>query len=91
MRAKPWEVPDGLWERVEPLLPRKQRRFRYPGRKPSDDRRVLQGDLVRAAHGDRLGALAGGARLRLRDDSLAAAAGMAAGGCMGEAARVTAR
>ena len=21
MRAKPWEVPDGLWERIEPLLP----------------------------------------------------------------------
>ncbi len=21
MRARPWEVPDGLWERIEPLLP----------------------------------------------------------------------
>jgi hypothetical protein len=31
MRAKPWEVPDALWERIEPLLPRKPRRFRYPG------------------------------------------------------------
>jgi len=45
MRAKPWEVPDGLWERIEPLLPKKQRRFRYPGRRPLDDRRVLQGIL----------------------------------------------
>jgi transposase len=45
MRAKPWEVPDGLWERIEPLLPRKQRRFRYPGRKPFDDRLALQGIL----------------------------------------------
>ena len=45
MRAKPWEVPDGLWERIEPLLPRRRRRFRYPGRKPLDDRRVLQGIL----------------------------------------------
>ena len=45
MRAKPWEVSDGLWERVEPLLPRRQRRFRYPGRKPLDDRLVLQGIL----------------------------------------------
>jgi transposase len=45
MRAKPWEVPDGLWERVEPLLPVRQRRFRYPGRKPLDDRRVLLGIL----------------------------------------------
>jgi transposase len=45
MRAKPWEVPDGLWERIEPLLPARQRRFRYPGRRPLDDRRVLQGIL----------------------------------------------
>ena len=45
MRAKPWEVPDGLWDRIEPLLPKRQRRFRYPGRKPLDDRRVLQGIL----------------------------------------------
>ena len=45
MRAKPWEVPDGLWERIEPLLPARQRRFRYPGRKPLDDRCVLQGIL----------------------------------------------
>src|SRR2546423_3560018 len=45
MRAKPWDVPDGLWERIEPLLPRKERRFRYPGRKPFDDRLALQGIL----------------------------------------------
>src|ERR687887_1079422 len=45
MRAKPWGVPDLLWERIEPLLPASQRRFRYPGRKPLDDRRVLQGIL----------------------------------------------
>jgi transposase len=45
MRAKPWDVPDGQWERIEPLLPKKQRRFRYPGRRPLDDHRVLQGIL----------------------------------------------
>src|SRR5436190_7451061 len=45
MRAKPWEVPDGLWERIEPLLSARQRRFRYPGRKPLDDRKVLQAIL----------------------------------------------
>ena len=45
MRAKPWDVSDGLWERIEPLLPLRQRRFRYPGRKPLDDRLVLQGIL----------------------------------------------
>ena len=27
------------------MLPQKQRRFRYPGRRPLDDRRVLQGIL----------------------------------------------
>jgi transposase len=45
MRARPWEVSDELWERIEPLLPVRQRRFRYPGRKPLDDRKVLQGIL----------------------------------------------
>ncbi len=35
-------MPDGLWERIEPLLPKRERRFRYPGRKPLDDRLVLQ-------------------------------------------------
>jgi transposase len=45
MRAKPWEVSDELWERIEPLLPRQQRRWRYPGRRPLDDRLVLQGIL----------------------------------------------
>src|SRR5262245_5690767 len=45
MRAKPSEVPDGLWQRIEPLLPTTQRRVRYPGRKPLQDRKVLQGIL----------------------------------------------
>ena len=43
MRANPWKLPDGLWERIDPLLPVRQRRFRYPGRKPVDERLVLQG------------------------------------------------
>jgi transposase len=45
MRTKPWEVSDGLWQRIEPLLPTRERSFRYPGRKPLDDRLVLQGIL----------------------------------------------
>jgi transposase len=45
VRSKPWEVSDALWARIEPLLPVKQRRFRYPGRKPLDDRLVFQGIL----------------------------------------------
>jgi len=43
--AKPSVVSDELWERVEPLLPRKGRRFRYPGRRRLPDREALQGIL----------------------------------------------
>src|SRR4051794_27854804 len=45
MSVAPWIVSDALWERVEPLLPKKQRRLRYPGRKPLPDREALQGIL----------------------------------------------
>jgi len=38
-------VPDELWEVVEPLIPQVQRRYRYPGRKRIEDRRVLTGIL----------------------------------------------
>jgi transposase len=34
-----------LWRRVEPLLPKVERRFRYPGRRRLDDRAALQGIL----------------------------------------------
>lgn len=44
-RRKPWEVSDGLWVMIEPLLPKHERRFRYRGCKRSDDRRTLQGVL----------------------------------------------
>ncbi|SDY90075.1 Transposase [Saccharopolyspora shandongensis] len=40
-----WEVDDGLWERIEPLLPVVERRFRNPGRKRLDDRKALCGIL----------------------------------------------
>lgn len=43
--AKPL-LPDALWERIAPLLPPpKPRRFRFPGRKPVDDRQALTGIL----------------------------------------------
>src|SRR5712692_11705129 len=45
MAVAPWIVSDELWELVEPLLPERQRRFRYPGRKRLDDRAALQGIL----------------------------------------------
>ncbi len=44
MAVAPWIVSEG-WERVDPLLPKKQRRFRYPGRRPLPDREALQGIL----------------------------------------------
>lgn len=35
----------GLWELIEPLLPKVERRFRNPGRKRLDDRKALCGIL----------------------------------------------
>lgn len=45
MTTAPWIVSDELWEIVEPLLPKQERRFRYPGRKRLCDRKALQGIL----------------------------------------------
>src|SRR5438874_8318648 len=43
--AKPL-LPDELWTRIEPLLPPpRPRRFRFPGRKPVDNRQALTGIL----------------------------------------------
>ena len=44
-KRPPWEVSDELWELVEPLLPVRERRFRYPGRKRFPDRQALCGIL----------------------------------------------
>jgi transposase len=41
----PWIVPDGLWERIEPLLPVVPRRADHPGRKRLADRKGLSGIL----------------------------------------------
>lgn len=38
-------VSEELWELFEPLIPRVERRYRYPGRKRIDDRKVLTGIL----------------------------------------------
>lgn len=42
--AKPL-LDDALWARIEPLLPIKERRFRYPGRNPIANRQALTGIL----------------------------------------------
>jgi transposase len=39
------EVPDELWEVVQPLIPVVARRFRHPGRYRLDDRQALNGIL----------------------------------------------
>jgi transposase len=44
-KRKQWEIEDGLWERMEPLLPVVERRYRYPGRKRLDQRKVMCGIL----------------------------------------------
>jgi transposase len=51
MAAEPWRVTDRLWRELEPLIPRVERRFRYPGRKRVDDRACLEGILFVLRHG----------------------------------------
>ncbi|GAA4363992.1 hypothetical protein GCM10023088_07680 [Actinomadura verrucosospora] len=38
-------MPDSLWERIEPLLPKMEHHKRHTGRKRLDDRKVLCGSL----------------------------------------------
>ena len=40
-----FEIDDRLWAEIESLIPPRQRRFRYPGRKPIPDRLALNGIL----------------------------------------------
>ena len=42
---KPWEIEDGLWKRIEPLLPVVERAGRRPGRKRLENRKVMYGIL----------------------------------------------
>ena len=51
MATEPWRVSDRLWAEVEPLIPRVERRFRYPGRKRHDDRACLEGILYVLRYG----------------------------------------
>ena len=90
MASQPWEVPDELWERLEPLIPRRVRRVRYPGRRPLDDRRVLSGILFVLSIRRRLGAVAEGARLRIGHEVLAPAARLAGSGGVEATARAVA-
>jgi len=51
MAAELWRVPDVLWEEIEPLIPRPERRYRYPGRKRFAERACLEGILYVLRHG----------------------------------------
>ena len=87
--AKPL-VSDELWRLVEPLIPKVERRYRFPGRRRVDDRSVLTGIVFVLQTGS------GGSTCRRRwavgrDDVLAAAEGVAGGGRLAAAARGSAR
>jgi len=45
LASPPSEITDELWELVESLLPKVERRFRYPGRRRLADRQALCGIL----------------------------------------------
>jgi transposase len=45
MPDAPWHVSEELWAAIEQVLPRRERRYRYPGRKRLDDRKALEGIL----------------------------------------------
>ena len=83
----PWVVSDELWELVEPLLPKRQRRPRYPGRRRLPDREALSGILFVLHTGIPVDASAAGARLRVGLHLLAAAGRVAASRGVGAAAR----
>jgi hypothetical protein len=70
MAVAPWIVSDGLWDRFEPLLPKRERRFRYPGGGSMIELRCRGRDPVRVAHGDRVAASAARAWLWLGLDLL---------------------
>jgi hypothetical protein len=82
MTVEPWEVPDGLWHGSSRCFRGSSAAFAIQVAGCWMTARSCR-HLVRAPHRDRLGAPAAGARLRLRDDSLAQATRLAAGGASG--------
>jgi hypothetical protein len=51
---EPWVVSNELRGLIEPLIPKRQRRFRHPGRLPLEDRRVLFTEPVLPPWGDQV-------------------------------------
>ena len=75
----PHLVDDELWELIAPLLPPRPRRYRYSGRRPLDDRKVLNGILFVLTIGIAWQRLPQELGFRLRHDLLAASARLAPG------------
>ncbi len=84
--AKPL-VSDELWALVEPLIPTVERRYRFPGRKRIDDRKVLTGILYVLRTGIPWEYLPQEMGCGSGMTSLATVAGVAAGRCLAAAAR----
>ena len=66
-----FEIDDALWAEIAPLIPPRQRRHRYPGRKAISDRLVLSGILHVLHTGIASGGPAPAVRLRIGGDLLA--------------------
>lgn len=73
MARQAWDISDEFWAVVKPLLPARERRFRYPGRKRLSDRAALQGIIFVLVTGIPWKALPTGARLRVGQHVLASA------------------
>ena len=71
MASQPWVVSDELWELVGPLLPKRERRFRHPGRKRLPDRQALCGILFVLQTGTAWTRLPQELGVRVRDHVLA--------------------
>src|SRR5690242_6741349 len=90
-QRRPWEVDDGLWERITPLLPVVERRTAVPGAQTAGGPTGARRDPVLAVHGDPLGVPAAGAGVRLRKHVPAQTAGLAPGRGVAGPARAAAR
>src|SRR4051812_41994367 len=72
MATAPWVVSDELWELVEPLLPKRERRFCFPRRQGPPGRAGVAGGLFLVAPG-----VAGAAVSLSRPQAAAGSAGVA--------------
>ena len=77
--ADSWRIPDELWERLEPLLP-KVRRSKKGGRPPVPFRQVMDGIFYSSA--DRLPVEGGSRRARFGQHVASAFSTVGSSGCL---------